>query len=59
MNLELKDKEKDILIGLLKDYMPELRGEIASGVNKHDLKMELKEEEAVLKGILEKLKALK
>jgi hypothetical protein len=58
MKLELTDKEKDMLIGVLKDYIPELRGEIASGV-KHDLKMELKEEEAVLKGILEKLNALK
>ena len=58
MNLELTDKEKDMLVGVLKDYIPELRGEIASGV-KHDLKMELKEEEAVLKVILEKLQALK
>jgi hypothetical protein len=58
MKLELTDKEKDMLIGVLKDYIPELRGEIASGV-KHDLKQELKEEEAVLRGILEKLNALK
>ena len=42
----------------VKDYIPELRGEIASGA-KHDFKLELKEEEAVLKGILEKLQALK
>ena len=54
MKLELTDKETEMLIGVLKDYVPELRGEIASGV-KHDLKMELKEEEEVLKGILEKL----
>lgn len=47
-----------MLIGVLKDYIPELRGEIASGV-KHDLKLELKEEEAVLKEVLEKLKVLK
>lgn len=58
MNLELTGKEKDMLAAVLKDYIPELRGEIASGV-KHDLKLELKEEEAVLKGILEKLNALK
>jgi hypothetical protein len=58
MKLELTDKEKDMLVGVLKDYIPELRGEIASGV-KHDLKLELKDEEAVLKGILEKLMALK
>ena len=56
MNLVLTDKEKDMLMGVLKDYIPELRGEIASGA-KHDFKMELKEEEAVLKGILEKLNA--
>jgi hypothetical protein len=58
MNLELSEKEKEMLVGVLKDYIPELRGEIASGV-KHDLKQELKDEEAVLKGILEKLNALK
>jgi len=58
MNLTLTDKEKDMLIGVLKDYIPELRGEISSSV-KRDFKMELKEEEAVLKGILEKLNALK
>ncbi len=58
MNLELSPKEKEMLIGVLKDYIPELRGEIASGA-KHDFKEELKDEEAVLKGILEKLNALK
>jgi len=58
MNLELTDKERDMLTGVLKDYIPELRGEIASGV-KHDLKLELKEEEAVLNAILDKLKVLK
>ena len=58
MNLELTGKEKDMLLGVLKDYVPELRGEIASGA-KHDFKMELKEEEAVLKGIMEKLTVLK
>ncbi|MDA8240730.1 MAG: hypothetical protein M0Z67_10220 [Nitrospiraceae bacterium] len=58
MNLELTGKEKDMLVGVLKDYIPELRGEIASG-GKHDFKMELKEEEAVLRGIMEKLQALK
>jgi len=58
MNLELTDKERDMLTGVLKDYIPELRGEIASGV-KHDLKLELKEEEAVLNEILKKLTVLK
>jgi len=54
MNLVLTDKEKDMLTAVLKDYIPELRGEIASGV-KHDFKMELKDEEEVLKNILNKL----
>jgi hypothetical protein len=54
MNLELTDKEKNALIGVLKDYIPELRGEIASG-GKHEFKEELKDEEAILKGILDKL----
>jgi|GEM_PF-1618035 len=58
MNLELTDKEKNALVEVLKDYIPELRGEIASG-GKHEFKEELKDEEATLKGILEKLKALK
>ena len=58
MNLELTDKERDALASVLKDYIPELRGEIASG-GKHEFKEELKTEEAVLKGILEKLNALK
>ncbi len=57
MNLELTGKEKEMLVGVLKDYIPELRGEIASG-GKHDFKVELKEEEAVLRGIMEKLQAL-
>jgi hypothetical protein len=55
MNMELTDKEKDALVAVLKDYIPELRGEIASG-GKHDFKEELKVEEAILKGILERLK---
>jgi len=58
MNLELTDKERDALIVVLKDYLPELRGEIASG-GKHEFKEELKEEEVVLKGILDKLNVLK
>ena len=58
MNLELTDKEKDALTVVLKDYIPELRGEIASG-GKHEFKEELKEEEQILKGILDKLNVLK
>ena len=58
MNLELTDKEREMLLAVLKDYIPELRGEISSSV-KRDFKLELKEEEAVLKNILEKLTVLK
>jgi hypothetical protein len=58
MNLELTDKEKNALLEVLNDYIPELRGEIASG-GKHEFKEELKIEESVLKAIREKLKALK
>jgi hypothetical protein len=58
MNLELTDKEKNALLEVLNDYIPELRGEIASG-GKHEFKEELKVEEAVLKAIREKLKSLK
>lgn len=56
MNLELTDKEKNALLEVLNDYIPELRGEIASG-GQHEFKEELKIEEAVLKAIREKLKA--
>ena len=58
MNLELSEKEKNALLEVLNDYIPELRGEIASG-GKHEFKEELKTEEAVLKAIRDKLKALK
>jgi hypothetical protein len=58
MNLDLTEKEKNALLEVLNDYIPELRGEIASG-GKHEFKEELKIEEAVLKAIREKLMALK
>jgi hypothetical protein len=58
MNLELTEKEKNALLEVLNDYIPELRGEIASG-GQHEFKEELKTEESVLKAIREKLKALK
>lgn len=57
MTLELSEKEKMMLKEVLKDYIPELRGEIASGA-KHDFKLELKEEKEVLTGILDKLNAM-
>ncbi len=56
MNLQLTDKERDALVAVLSDYLPELRGEIASG-GKHTFKEDLKTEESVLKEILGKLKA--
>ena len=43
---------------MLDSFMSELRGEIASGV-KHNIKAKLKNEEALLKSILEKVNALK
>lgn len=58
MNVELTDKERDMLVSVLKDYIPELRGEIASG-GKHEFKQELKVEETILKEILDRLSAAK
>ena len=58
MNLELTDQEKDMLVIVLENFIPDLRSEIASGV-KHDWKIKLHEEEDILKEILEKLKKLK
>jgi hypothetical protein len=53
--VELTPKERDMIVMVLENYLPELRGEIASGV-RHDWKIELKAEEAVLKAGIEKLK---
>jgi hypothetical protein len=56
MNVNLNLKEKDLLITELEETtIPELRGMIASGMKK-ELRDELKQDEEVLKGILEKLK---
>lgn len=57
MNMDLNEKEKIILEQAIEKYLFELRGEIASGV-KHDMKEQLKEEEAVLNGILERVKGI-
>jgi len=57
MNLEIDNSEKEKLVHALEYIIPELRGEIASGV-KHDWKLELKNEEKILKGVLDKLKKL-
>jgi hypothetical protein len=58
MHLELTDSERDELVLILESVIPELRAEIASTVsyNWHD---ELKNEEAILNSVLEKLKNLK
>jgi hypothetical protein len=57
MNMELNEKEKVILAQAIEKYLFELRGEIASGV-KHDMKQQLKEEESVLNGILQRVKEI-
>ncbi len=58
MNLELTSQEKDMLISVLENFIPNLRAEIASGV-KHEWKVALHKEEDALKSILENLKGLK
>jgi hypothetical protein len=58
MNLELTENEKEVLVLVLDSFMSELRGEIASGV-KHNIKAKLKNEEALLKAIMDKVSALK
>ena len=55
MNVELSDTEKSSLVSVLERFIPELRGEIASGV-KHDWKLQMKKEKDILNGILDKLK---
>lgn len=46
--------KRDRYAAVLKDYIRELRGEIASG-GKHEFKEELKDEEMTLRGILDRL----
>jgi len=55
MNIELSDKEKTSLVSVLERYIPDLRGEIASGV-KHDWKVQMKQEKETLNNILLRLK---
>ncbi len=56
MIIELNPKEKELLVTELeKTIIPELRGEIASGMRK-ELREEFKKDEEVLKNVLEKLK---
>ncbi|GBE39715.1 hypothetical protein BMS3Bbin08_02346 [bacterium BMS3Bbin08] len=58
MNLELTNQEKDMLVMVLENFIPDLRAEIASGV-KHEWKIKMHKEEDILKEVLEKLKGLK
>ncbi len=56
MNVNLNLKEKELLVHELEETtIPELRVMIASGMKK-ELRDELKQDEEVLKGLLEKLK---
>jgi hypothetical protein len=58
MNLQLDENEREVLQLVLDSFMTELRGEIASGV-KHNIKAKLKNEEALIKSLQEKVSALK
>ncbi|HSB52499.1 MAG TPA: hypothetical protein VLD40_07550 [Dissulfurispiraceae bacterium] len=58
MNLELTENEKEVLVLVLDSFMTELRGEIASGLT-HNIKAKLKNEEALLKSIQDKVNAMK
>ncbi len=58
MNLDITVKERDKLVMVLENYIPELRGEIASGV-KHDWKIAMKEEKVTLNEVLKRLKQLR
>ena len=56
MNVNLNIKEKELLVNELEETtIPDLRVMIASGMKK-ELRDELKHDEEVLKGLLEKLK---
>lgn len=56
MKLELTQDEREVLLLVIDSFMTELRGEIASGL-KHNIRAKLKNEEALLKSIEEKVKA--
>ncbi len=55
MKLDLKPQERDLLVTELESIIPELRGVIASGVQK-DLRDEMKKDKEMLIEILDKLK---
>jgi len=57
MNVNLEKKERDLLVTELEDTtIPQLRQLIASGSMRKNGRDELKQDEEVLKGVLEKLK---
>jgi hypothetical protein len=58
MKVEFSENEKKALVSTLESVIPNLRGEIASGV-KHEWKIEMKKERDILTGILDKLKETK
>ncbi len=57
MTIELNSKEKELLISELeRTAIPDLRILIASGSMRKNSREELKQEEVVLKGLLEKIR---
>ncbi len=57
MIVDLEKKERDILVTELEETaIPQIRELIASGSMRKKSRDEMKEEETVLKGLLEKLK---
>ncbi len=54
MNLELADRERDVIRNALKVYLSDLREEITK-TEKHDWKVALHEEEDVLKQVIDRL----
>lgn len=53
---DLNDQEREALTGVLEDYVSDLRMEIAD-TDSQDFRDDLKETEALLKGILGRLKS--
>lgn len=56
MNIELTEQEKDLLTDIVEQYFSSLREEIHK-TEEYEFKARLKEEEAMVKKILEKLRA--
>jgi hypothetical protein len=56
MNIELNEQESDLLTRVIEGYYSSLREEIYK-TETYQLKRELKEEEAMIKSLLEKLRA--